>query len=126
MTLVIKSHLSDFNVRVTFSLLSDSGKIKSLRELLTRYKNQQICVSPLPCSRVPESWWNTAPSPLAICYTDVTLVECIVYHLDRSLSRSQSKVIPLCPNLVLPSSPIYSTLFTLCKYGINKQTSNKF
>ena len=40
MTLVIKSHLSDFSVRVTFSLLSDSGKIKSLRELLTRYKNQ--------------------------------------------------------------------------------------
>ena len=41
MTIVIKSHLSDFNVRVTFSLLSDSSKIKSLRELLTKYKNQQ-------------------------------------------------------------------------------------
>ena len=40
MTKVIKSHLSDFDVRVTFSLLSDLGKIKSLRELLTRYKNQ--------------------------------------------------------------------------------------
>ena len=62
----------------------------------------------------------------AICHTYVTLVEYIGYYSDRLASQIKSKVIPLCLNLILPSSPICSTLFTLCKYGMNKQISRKF
>ena len=65
-------------------------------------------------------------SLLFIQHAYVTLVEYIGYHSDRSPSQSQLKVIPLCLNLVLPSSPISSTLFTFCKHGMNKQISKKF